>query len=301
MVRRQPVLVEHSPVRLPEWHARRSRKYLRREPWLPPSNVYFHNVARAFFGYVITHLEPKATTAVLTHLTNSDNDTIWKLFFFATHTTRNTRLPTTHKLSFLPLLAKRHNELGKPLSKTNWQLVSKSRQLDFEKYGLFRLTRTTQSDISALQYVPDGTVYTFPHALPGRLKLESNWSLTDARLVDPNDEEDLARLVRRFSGLKKDWSFTKEEITEAEKNNADDVRPPKDEPDEDQEDDEGANGDVSGESAADGEMAKPVWPPPAKKAKPNDKEPPAPTKIPKAPQITPIKATRRPRGAVKQE
>lgn len=203
---------------------------LRKEHWLPPSNVYFHNVARAFFGFALGKLEPRATIELLQVLTNKDSDTIWKLLFLATHTSRNTRVPSTHKISFLSLLEQRRTSLGKPLSKIDWQKASRTKQLDWSKMGLFEVVYNNDKDITGLRYVPKGIDYKFPRPVPGRLQLENNWCLQEARLLDPNDEEDPIRILRRFKELHGDWGFSVEETEAAEQaNNADAVRIAKDE------------------------------------------------------------------------
>lgn len=56
-----------------------------------------------------------------------------------------------------------------------------------------------------MRYVPKGIDYKFPRPVPGRLQLENNWCLQEARLLDPNDEEDPIRILRRFKELHGDW------------------------------------------------------------------------------------------------
>lgn len=273
---------------------------LRKEHWLPPSNTYFHNVARAFFGLAVSKLCKDATVELLQELTTGDSDSVWKLLFMATLTNRNTRVPTTHKHSFLELLEKRHNELGKPLAKLNWKDIKKSKTINWTSVGLFKTEKDTTGDIIALIYNNTQEKYTFGRPISGRMELSNNWCLAEARLEDPEDEEDPVRIARRFKSLNKEWGFTPEEIQAAETaNNADAVRIKSDDAADSDEDatamDSGPKDeeDVSG-SAAD-EPAKPA----RKKAKTTQGSPNSKKNVPQPPTVTPIKATRRPKGVVK--
>lgn len=125
--------------------------------------------------------------------------------------------------------------------------------------------------------------------------LSDNWCLPDARLVDPDDEEDPVKPVRRFKALSKELVFSTEAVATAEERcNADAVRLKKEE----DSDGDGSADDSSKARSSKSTMAPPVEPPSAKKAKTTVKKEGV---VPAAPTITPIKATRRPRGHVKAE
>lgn len=268
---------------------------LRKEHWLPPSNVYFHNVARAFFGFALSSMCEDLTPDLLQVLTTNDADAIWKLLYMSTHTHRNSKVPTLHKLSFVKLLQDRHSELGLTLNKIDWKKVNHTGRIDFDKYGLFSTVRDEGGNITGLKYNGNGESYSFPRLIPKRMVLSDNWCLPDARLVDPDDEEDPVKLVRRFKALSKELVFSTEAVATAEETcNADAVRLKKEE----DSDGDGSADDSSKARSSKSTMAPPVEPPSAKKAKTTVKKEGV---VPAAPTITPIKATRRPRGHVKAE
>ena len=105
---------------------------LLREHWLPESNKFFHKCARAFFALALTMMMPgDITTDLLQDLTDVDVDSIWKLLFWATGTTRNTKVPTLHKYSFLKLLVDLHDSWGRRLATIDWQTVDRVSGFDW--------------------------------------------------------------------------------------------------------------------------------------------------------------------------
>lgn len=262
-------------------------KYLFREHWLPSSNKYVHNVARAFFGHVLCKMAPGLTIDDLQTYTSEDPDIVWKLLFKATNLTRKSKVPTLHKLSFMKLLCDRHDQLGKPLCRIQWDTIKRNGLQDFDQYGVFSVKRDASGDIVAVQH-QSGAEYKFSHPIAGRMETKDCFSLMDARLEDPMDEEDPIILIRRFKSVNKDWSFVPSETKAVEEScSADSVRIKGE-----------ATKEEEGGSSSTPSMAQLVEPPPLKKAKTEAemKEELAAT----APCITPLKATRKPRGGVKR-
>lgn len=271
---------------------------LHKEHWLPPSNKYVHNVSRAFYGHNLTQLVPALDVNLLQLLTTADSEAIWKLTFRATAMNRNGRVPTLHKLSYMALLKDRHTELGEPLAKMPWSEIQKSQTIDWERHGHFETRRLQNGDITGLLHRDTGTTYQFARPVLGRMVLAENWSLQDASLPDPEDEEDAILILRRFKQLNsKEWNFSPDDIAKAEADTGADAVRMKSEGDGEDASEAKHDPSASG-SSQEQHMAQPVEPPPLKKARTEVKLDIQVAKA--APLISPIKRLcRKMRGCMK--
>ena len=170
-----------------------------------------------------------------------------------------------------------------------WTTIKHTKLIDWSEAGIFSHERDDDGRVISATYNMDSTTHIFKQPLPAKMQLVSNWSVSEAGFVDPDDEEDPVKLARRFASVRKDWVFTEEEVKKAElEQNADDVRiEEKIEPAE------------SKSGASSSKLDAPVASP-AKRAKietPTTDESKSPAKAP--PKVQTLKATRRPQGAVK--
>jgi hypothetical protein len=255
------------------------REDLRKEHWLPESNKYFHNVSRAFFGTALTQLHADITIASLQKLTDNDGEVIWKLLFLALGATKQSRVPTLHKLSFFRLIKERYSFLGSRLDSWNWRALAAGEQIDFEKVGVYSKI-LDKGEIVGFSHI-GGEKVQLKRPYPDHMVLMRNWSEKEASLVDVKDEEDDVNLRKRFkTAVPEIPDWTKEEVSAAEKAcDVEAVRLPS------------AGGEASSANAgSSGSKAQA-----AKKQKIGEKND---SDMPAAPVITPIKITRQPRGAL---
>ena len=156
------------------------------------------------------------TTDLLQDLTDVDVDSIWKLLFWATGTTRNTKVPTLHKYSFLKLLVDLHDSWGRRLATIDWQTVDRVSGFDWSlcEYELVVEAKL----IKTIRHRDSGKTYDLPRPLPSTFVLQKNWLQEEAVLVDPEGVEDDFNIRKRFGqNLQPLHIWSPEEIKSAEK------------------------------------------------------------------------------------